>query len=200
MFTNEFHFSHIKSGHNEHTASVLWFIFHTSSNKTSCENSCRCNPYHWSKKGVARCVFDVPVVSPCCWNASPPNPPARGPEGSPASLRDPTDNRLSTLVMLVLLPLQLFVFRAPWISIIWLHFFTLAQTRRIHVGVPPHTFICIYRTLRVQTHSLKNATPLKAWICVWKHTSCIRWMKKICGRSYAFSTWGFGSDSLKKVI
>lgn len=40
----------IRSGHNEHTTSVQWFIFHTSSNKTSCENSCSCNPYHWSCK------------------------------------------------------------------------------------------------------------------------------------------------------
>lgn len=37
----------VKSRHNDPT-SVAWFIFHTSSNRTSCENSCRCNLYHWS--------------------------------------------------------------------------------------------------------------------------------------------------------
>lgn len=108
IFTNAFFFFLvlIKREHNEHTTSVQWFIFHTSSNKTSCENSCRCNPYHWSRKAKpelpAHWVFDVSAVSSCRWNAS---PPACRAEESPAPLKA-AHNRLSTLVMLSLLPVR----------------------------------------------------------------------------------------------
>lgn len=68
--------------------------------------------------------FDVPV-SPRCWNASPP-PNACRAEESPAPLKS-THNRLSTLVMLGPLPLQLFVFRS-FFSSVFQCFFTLTQT------------------------------------------------------------------------
>lgn len=142
-------------------------------------------------EGVAgvRCVFDVPADSPCCWCAYPPSlltpHRPRWLEESPGSQREPTHNRLSPLVMLVSLPLQQFVFRSSWISVIWLHLF--------HASInmdPTHAFTCIYRMLQVQKHSLKNATPLKARICALRHTSCIRWIKKIRDRSCAFSGKG----------
>lgn len=156
---------------------MQWFIFHTSSNKTSCENSCRCNPYHWSCKAKpelpAHWVFDVSAVSSRCWNVS---PPACRAEESPAPMRA-AHNRLSTLVMLSLLPSQLFVFRSSWIT-----FFlsAVSQTLKQEISMQPG----IHTHTRTHTHSVTfptlthNVILLKAWICVLSCMSCYRWIKK----------------------
>lgn len=172
-------FFYIKWEHNEHTTSVHWFIFHTSSNKTSCENSCRCNPYHWSCKAKpklpARWVFDVSAVSSRCWNAS---PPACGAEESPALLK-PTYNRLSTLVMLSLLPLQLFVFRSLWITVFLSALAqTHTQTISMWASIPIYAlyvsmYVCIVNNIVLFCFFYKRAS-------VWHFKWMIEGYQRMC--------------------
>lgn len=139
-------FFHIKRGHNEHPASVWWFIFHTSSNKTAVTTAVAVTPITdlIRRSQNPQLTFLMFLSLHAAEMPPPPHPPTHlcRAEESPAPLKS-THNRLSTLVMPGPLPLQPFVFRSFFFKSVFLHFFHThthkQQATSVHASSPAHT-------------------------------------------------------------